>query len=243
MNRTSPDTQRSRRDRPLVAGIAILGLLAGLLGLVTPVFANDTVEDAFTTSLGSHPNPCPARSTAYKLDFEMLADYINDQGDLDSSWHEYTSDDGVFSVELSVTSVDDNDEVMSLAFRAATPTVVQITTKAGSEQSTEPYESQTFSGGAASGGIGPRNDGKSISFIIACVGAAQQTTTPPTTSVATTQAVQGGTGTPRGGVLANTSADSGVIPGALVALSALVLVGSLAALVVPALARRRSIGS
>ena len=242
--------------RAPLALLAIVSLVVALFAIAAPVFAGHTNTTALTTSLGNHENPCPEGSTAFKIDAKDI--------DADGAFHTYTTSG--FSVQISaVAGEGEGDAIESFTFQNANPPVVRVTTKAGSEQSTEPYEDTDFPGGATSGTIGPREDEKNISFVIFCVGAAQQTEaptdspTPPGTPAPPgtptppesptppgTPTPPGGTGgelgstgrpggSTGGGTAPNTATDA---PNVIALLSIALLVGSLGALALPAVTRR-----
>lgn len=262
MQTTLTVSKRSSRQRPMLAGVAILGLLGALLGVAAPVFA-DHGGATLVTSFGSQPNPCAdiAGATGYKLDGNFPAMVEEEPGVFvpDESFHTYTYEDGegnvLFSIDVAFFYAEDDTQPTSLQFANAAPAITRVTIKAGSDQSTEdPQEHWDFPAGATAGSAGPRTDGKDISWVGFCVGGETTgggtstptvvpTTTPTlgtdtTASPSGTGGELGGQGTPRGGGVPNTAAEPVSIGQIVTLLSVLLVVGSVAALLMPILAQR-----
>lgn len=290
-----PDPETSTfttaRGRPLLAGVAILALIAALLVLAAPAWSHAEYD---TTGLltpfdgnEDNPDPCPPDAQGYKLD--ASPPFVEDgQGNMvpDDDFHTYAAQDGdgnvAFTVDVAFFWVEGQDQgsfqgPKSIDFMNADPLVVRVTLKAGDPETVtdgDPYEHYDYEGGtdANAGRYAlAADDGKDISFVVLCVdpGASQVTssptelataspTLPPTTTSPTLPpTTQSSTASPdeeQFGTTAPTSAPGGPATGgapdtaahgislghAATLLSVLILVGSLAALGLPALAHRRN---
>ena len=244
MNVTSTPADSAARRRPILAGVATLALLGALFGVAVPVFADHSTTGGLYSEGTGNPT-CGDLMGVGWVGTEIVDHPADETAGLQTS--DSPATDGTISISYTV-----DGHLLDFTVDTAGYLVEGVVVKGGTESGYTFYDFRPDGVAAASDlhtVYGPQEQLQGISHISFCVSEATVETSTPTLNGTTTPTEEEGTSTPTGtggelggtsggGRIPDTSTDGLTLGQVVTVLSVLVLVGSVGALALPALARR-----